>query len=88
MVGETGMPVSFFNQSGCCTCRICIHRYPALLRQRCKLLRKPEKNITGQKFWRKTVSGYANGEYEEKLETTVDGPKMVFRFNNGDRQEL
>ncbi|WP_379141815.1 GNAT family N-acetyltransferase [Paenibacillus sp. sgz500992] len=47
-----------------------------------------EKNITGQKFWRKTVSGYANGKYEEKLETTVDGPKMVFRFNNGDRQEL
>lgn len=27
------------------------------------------------------------GKYEEKLETTVDGPKMVFRFNNGDRQE-
>ncbi|OKP86134.1 hypothetical protein A3842_06985 [Paenibacillus sp. P3E] len=41
-----------------------------------------EKNITGQKFWRKTVSGYTGGNYEEHAGATFDGHKLVFRFKN------
>lgn len=41
-----------------------------------------EMNITGQKFWRKTVSGYTMGHYQERVGTTFDGHKLVFRFNN------
>ncbi|MHA6531864.1 hypothetical protein [Paenibacillus sp. BAC0078] len=41
-----------------------------------------EKNIVGQKFWRKTVSAYTGGHYEEKLSETFNGHMLVFRFNN------
>lgn len=41
-----------------------------------------EKNITGQKFWRKTVSRYTQGQYSERTGETFDGYKLVFRFNN------
>ncbi|RKN73004.1 GNAT family N-acetyltransferase [Paenibacillus ginsengarvi] len=41
-----------------------------------------EKNIVGQRFWRKTVSNYTKGNYEEALGTTFDGHKMIFRFTN------
>ncbi|GIP31586.1 hypothetical protein [Paenibacillus sp. J2TS4] len=41
-----------------------------------------EKNIAGQKFWRKTVSNYTKGQYEEKVGTTFDGYKMIFSFHN------
>ncbi|QSF47161.1 hypothetical protein [Paenibacillus tianjinensis] len=43
------------------------------------------KNITGQKFWRKTVAGYTKGDYHEAVEETFDGTKLVFRFNNGSK---
>ncbi|MCE3200727.1 GNAT family N-acetyltransferase [Paenibacillus sonchi] len=41
-----------------------------------------DKNVIGQKFWRKTVSDYTNGIYEEKAGDTFDGYKLSFRFNN------
>lgn len=41
------------------------------------------KNIAGQKFWRRTVSNYAPGGYEESMESTLFGQKLVFRFHNG-----
>ncbi|WP_339206642.1 hypothetical protein MHH56_03515 [Paenibacillus sp. FSL K6-3182] len=44
-----------------------------------------EQNITGQKFWRKTVSSYTTNHFEEAVGMTFDGHKMVFRFNNADR---
>lgn len=44
-----------------------------------------EQNITGQKFWRKTVSSYTKNHFEEAVGTTFDGHKIVFRFNNADR---
>ncbi|MDF9845439.1 MULTISPECIES: hypothetical protein [unclassified Paenibacillus] len=40
------------------------------------------KNITGQRFWRKTVAGYTNHNYHEAVEETFDGNKLVFRFSN------
>jgi predicted acetyltransferase len=39
-----------------------------------------EKNVIGQKFWRRTVSNYAKGKYEEMLGSTIDGCKLIFRF--------
>ncbi|SHE15032.1 Predicted acetyltransferase [Chlamydia abortus] len=41
-----------------------------------------KKNIAGQKFWRKTVSNYTKGQYEETVGTTFDGYKMIFSFQN------
>lgn len=41
-----------------------------------------DKNVVGQKFWRKTVSNYAKGNYEEVLGPTHDGNKLIFRFCN------
>ncbi|GED68412.1 acetyltransferase [Brevibacillus reuszeri] len=41
-----------------------------------------ERNITGQKFWRKTVSKYTKGKYKEEFGTTMDGYKLIFRFTN------
>lgn len=41
-----------------------------------------EKNMRGQKFWRKTVSNYTKGVYEEKFGETFDGYKLIFRFDN------
>lgn len=41
-----------------------------------------EKNIIGQKFWRKTISNYTNGVYVEETGETFDGYKLIFRFNN------
>ncbi|MNW62057.1 hypothetical protein D3C74_401640 [compost metagenome] len=43
-----------------------------------------DKNVIGQKFWRKTVSGYTNGIYEEKAGVTFDGYKLSFRFDSAD----
>jgi len=40
------------------------------------------KNVVGQKFWRKTVSKYTNGNYMEEFGETFDGHKLIFRFNN------
>jgi aminoglycoside 6'-N-acetyltransferase I len=40
------------------------------------------KNLIGQKFWRKTVSSYANNNYYESEGQTVHGEKLIFRFNN------
>ncbi|GGH31022.1 GNAT family N-acetyltransferase [Paenibacillus segetis] len=40
------------------------------------------KNVIGQKFWRKTVSNYTKGDYEEVLGPTFDGDKLIFRFCN------
>ncbi|MEF2246498.1 hypothetical protein [Paenibacillus sp. IITD108] len=44
-----------------------------------------EKNIVGQKFWRKTISNYTNGVYIEKFGETFDGHKLIFRFGNFDK---
>jgi predicted acetyltransferase len=41
-----------------------------------------EKNIAGQKFWRKTLGKYTNGLCEESLGETFDGFKMIFKFDN------
>lgn len=41
-----------------------------------------EKNVVGQKFWRKTISNYTNGNYTEEQGETFDGYKLIFRFNN------
>lgn len=40
------------------------------------------RNITGQKFWRKTVSRYTQGQYTERTGETFDGNMLSFRFNN------
>lgn len=45
-----------------------------------------EKNIVGQKFWRKTIFNYTNGVYTEIKEETYDGYKSVFRFDNSGKQ--
>ena len=39
-----------------------------------------EKNIAGQKFWRKTISNYTNGVYIEEHGEAFDGYKLIFRF--------
>ena len=44
-----------------------------------------DKNIVGQKFWRKTISNYTNGDYIEELGETFDGHKLIFRFDNSDK---
>ncbi|QTD43157.1 GNAT family N-acetyltransferase [Sporosarcina sp. Te-1] len=44
-----------------------------------------EKNIVGQKFWRKTISNYTKGNYVEERDETFDGYKLIFRFNNMDK---
>lgn len=41
-----------------------------------------DKNVIGQKFWRKTVSRYTKGNYEEVVGPTHDGNKLIFRFSN------
>lgn len=40
------------------------------------------KNIRGQKFWRKTVSNYTKGIYEDFYGQTFDGNKLIFKFDN------
>lgn len=42
----------------------------------------PSPDVTGEKFWRKTVSRYSNGNFTEEYEDTIDGNKLVFRFDN------
>ncbi|RSK28502.1 GNAT family N-acetyltransferase [Bacillus sp. HMF5848] len=44
-----------------------------------------EKNVVGQKFWRKTVSNYTKGAYIEENGETFDGHKLIFRFNNSEK---
>lgn len=39
-----------------------------------------DNNIRGQKFWRKVVKNYTNGNYEECFGKTFDGDKLIFRF--------
>ena len=41
-----------------------------------------DKNIVGQKFWRKAISNYTSGIYTEEYGETFDGYKLIFRFNN------
>ncbi|RXJ04513.1 GNAT family N-acetyltransferase [Anaerobacillus alkaliphilus] len=41
-----------------------------------------EANIAGQKFWRRAVCTYTNGNYIEELGETFDGMKLIFRFDN------
>ncbi|GIP24581.1 GNAT family N-acetyltransferase [Paenibacillus sp. J22TS3] len=41
-----------------------------------------EKNVIGQKFWRKTISNYCKGDYVEEYGDTFDGYKLIFRFDN------
>ncbi|GIN71902.1 hypothetical protein J14TS2_23770 [Bacillus sp. J14TS2] len=46
-----------------------------------------EKNIIGQRFWRKTISNYTHGVYVEEHGETFDGYKLIFRFNNKNAEE-
>ncbi|MCM3783511.1 hypothetical protein M3231_11035 [Neobacillus mesonae] len=41
-----------------------------------------ERNMVGQKFWRKTIGNYRSGDFIEELGDTFDGYKMIFRFSN------
>ena len=41
-----------------------------------------EENLKGQKFWRRAVSNYTNGSYEENYGQTFDGYKLIFKFDN------
>lgn len=40
------------------------------------------KNPRAEKFWRKTISDYAHGIFEEKQGSTFDGERLIFTFNN------
>ncbi|MWV43399.1 GNAT family N-acetyltransferase [Paenibacillus sp. HJL G12] len=44
-----------------------------------------ERNITGQRFWRKTVSNYSKENYAELYGDTFDGHKLIFRFDNTEK---
>lgn len=46
-----------------------------------------ERNIVGQKFWRRTVSNYTKSNFEEECGTTFDGYKLIFRFNNAEHRK-
>lgn len=39
-----------------------------------------EKNMAGQKFWRKTISNYTDGAYVEEFGETFDGHKLIYRY--------
>lgn len=39
-------------------------------------------NLRAEKFWRKTISDYAKGNFEEKHGLTFDGDKLIFTFKN------
>ncbi|MBH5316207.1 GNAT family N-acetyltransferase [Paenibacillus sp. GSMTC-2017] len=41
-----------------------------------------EKNIAGQKFWRRTISIYTKNNFHESSGATFDGDKLIFRFSN------
>lgn len=42
-----------------------------------------ERNVRAQKFWRKTLAAYTNGQYSEEHGNHPDtGEKLIFRFNN------
>lgn len=42
-----------------------------------------EKNTRAQSFWRKTISKYTSGSYQEDFtETENNGYKLMFRFNS------
>ncbi|MCR8642586.1 GNAT family N-acetyltransferase [Paenibacillus sp. N1-5-1-14] len=41
-----------------------------------------EKNVVGQRFWRRTIAGYTQGNFDEVCRNTFDGVKMVFGFDN------
>lgn len=43
-----------------------------------------DKNIPTQMFWRKFVSEFSNGKFEEFIGDTDDGHKLIFRFCNSD----
>lgn len=42
----------------------------------------PAINQRAEKFWRKTISDYTKGNFEEKQGATFDGDKLIFTFNN------
>ncbi|WP_442601833.1 GNAT family N-acetyltransferase [Paenibacillus sp. KN14-4R] len=44
-----------------------------------------ERNIIGQRFWRKTVSNYSKENYVELYGDTFDGHKLIFRFDNTEK---
>ncbi|MGE6256987.1 hypothetical protein ACQKCU_03595 [Heyndrickxia sporothermodurans] len=41
-----------------------------------------ERNMVGQKFWRKTISSYSEGTFVEEYGETFDGDKLIFQFDN------
>ncbi|AJS58856.1 acetyltransferase [Paenibacillus sp. IHBB 10380] len=46
-----------------------------------------EANVRAQNFWKKTIKGYAGDTYKEECgETTNDGLKLIFRFNNNSKE--
>lgn len=44
-----------------------------------------ERNIIGQRFWRKTVSKYNKENYVELYGDTFDGYKLIFQFDNTEK---
>lgn len=46
-----------------------------------------ETNKRAQSFWRRTISNYTRGNYEEETaETKNDGNKLIFRFINSNKE--
>lgn len=39
-------------------------------------------NKKAQSFWNKTINNYTSGNFEKVVDTTFDGEKLIFRFNN------
>lgn len=39
-------------------------------------------NERGQSFWYKTINNYTSGDFERVFDTTFNGERLVFRFNN------
>jgi len=40
------------------------------------------KNPRAEKFWRKTIGNYTNGNFQENHGETFDGYKLIFTFSN------
>lgn len=43
------------------------------------------KNPRGETFWRKTISDYTKGNFQEEEGITFDGDRLIFTFNNAIR---
>ncbi len=39
-------------------------------------------NPRAEKFWRKTINDYTNGSFQERHDSTFDGYKLIFTFDN------